>query len=108
MSNVHAVRVPPTLARGRLCRLVEVSDGFLLVQVWSGGHWRAEPTASISPTDVRNGIDPTPRILRALGVPENDWSLVMPARRGVSALVALWSILELAGALTPVGLTMAA
>ena len=108
MSNVHVVRVPPTLARGRLCRLVETSDGFLLVQVWSGGHWRAEPTASISPTDVRNGIDPTPRILRALGVPENDWSLVMPARRGVSILLALWVLIELAGTLTPVDFLIAA
>lgn len=108
MSNVHVVRVPPTLARGRLCRLVETSDGFLLVQVWSGGHWRAEPTACISPSDVRDGIDPTVGILRALGVPESDWPLVMPAHRGIGALVALWSLLELTGALTQAGLTMAA
>ena len=108
MSNVHVVRIPPTLARGRLCRLVETPDGFLLVQVWTGGHWRAEPTASISPSDVRDGIDPTVGILRALGVPEHDWSLVVPARRGISILLALWVLFELASTLTPADLLIAA
>lgn len=108
MSNVQVVRVPPTLARGRLCRLVETSDGFLLVQVWSGGNWRAEPTACIAPSDVRDGIDPTVGILRALGVPESDWSLVLPARRGANVLLTLWALLQLAGTLTPMDLAIAA
>ncbi|HEV2292095.1 MAG TPA: hypothetical protein VGR60_09705 [Gemmatimonadales bacterium] len=108
MSMHHIVRVPATLAHGRLCRLVEAPDGFLLVQVWSGGHWRAEPTASISPSDVRDGIDPTPRILRALGVPEADWSLVLPTRRGANVLLALWALIQLAGTLTPADFLIAA
>jgi len=85
--KVRTVHVPPSLVQGRVRRLVETPDGILLVQVWSGKTWEAEPSALISPSDVRRGLDAPLRILRALGVPEADWPAAV-------SLVALWPVLE--------------
>lgn len=73
MSRVRAVRVPPTLVRGRIRRLVVAADGAEHVEVWSGEAWHSETHGTIEAVEVQRGVVPPPAILRALGVPEEDW-----------------------------------
>lgn len=95
MPRVCTVRVPPSLVRGRVRRLVELPGGILQVQVWTGTIWAAEPGTLITPTEMERGVDAPIRILRALGIPESDWPAPPsgPARPPVS-LLALWPALE--------------
>ena len=74
MLKPRTVHVPPSLVRGRVRRLVESADGTLFVQVWSGTSWEAEPHAITSADEVRTAVDAPPHILRALEVPERDWT----------------------------------
>jgi len=92
MLKPHAVHVPPSLVRGRVRRLVESADGTLFVQVWSGATWEAEPHAITSAEEVRAGLDAPPHILRALEVPERDWTPT--DRMGNASLLGLWPLLE--------------
>jgi hypothetical protein len=92
MSKPLAVLVPPSLVRGRVRRLVESADGALFVQVWSGATWEAEPHALTSAEEVRAGLDAPPHILRALKVPERDWTST--DRIGNASLLTLWPLLE--------------
>lgn len=92
MSKPRTVQVPPSLVRGRVRRLVESADGTLFVQVWSGAAWEPEPHAVTTAEEVRAGVDAPPHILRALDVPERDWTPV--ARLGNASLVGIWPLLE--------------
>ena len=88
----RTVHVPPSLVRGRVRRLVESADGTLFVQVWSGATWEAEPHAVTSAEEVRAAVDAPPHILRALEVPERDWTST--GRLGTASLFGLWPLLE--------------
>ena len=108
MFKVRVVHVPPSLVRGRVRRLVETADGVLLVQVWSGHAWQAEPSDLISPSEVHRGLDAPPRILRALGVPEADWLAAPPSSHGGAQLLALWPLLEWCCSPAPLSVLLAA
>jgi len=88
LSNVRAIRVPPTLVRGRVRRLVEMADGTEHVQVWSGCAWYAEAPETIPIVEVRRGVAPPPAILRALDVPEEDWPHPSPTQ--FLSLLSVW------------------
>jgi hypothetical protein len=92
MLKPRTVHVPPSLVRGRVRRLVESADGTLFVQVWSGSAWEPEPHAVTTAEEVRAGVDAPPRILRALEVPEKDWT--SESTLGNASLLGLWPLLE--------------
>ena len=103
MPKVRHIRVPPTLVRGRIRRLVMTADGLERVQVWSGCRWESEAPEAILPAEVRRGVAPPPAILRALEVPEEDWP--PPSSMPMLSLLGVWPAAD--AVLSPVSLLLA-